>query len=101
MGKLWKKGRGKLGVFQPLHGRWVAEAHTEMGPVRCSRRFEPVLGGNYIELRARWEFGRLAAKPDSKDAKESNPGTPKVGGDSSNMPMVPLERPEPAFPSVE
>jgi len=175
MAKLWKKGRGKLGFFQPLLGRWVADANTEMGPVRCTRGFEPVLGGNYIELRARWEFGRLAAKPDSKDAKDlplagkvyeefalfgvgddgqvafwsftsdgkrshgtvadvtdlhaeavgfeadmpverdrptgrlkaaassgsSNPGTPKVGGDSSNMPMAPLERPVPAFPSVE
>lgn len=70
MGKLWKQGRGKLGFLQPLLGRWVAEAQTEMGPVRCTRAFEPVLGGNYIELRARWEFGRLAAKPDSKDAKD-------------------------------
>ncbi len=31
----------------------------------------------------------------------SNQGTLKVGGDSSNMPMGPLERPVPSFPSVE
>ncbi|MFL6258269.1 MAG: hypothetical protein ACJ76Y_01045 [Thermoanaerobaculia bacterium] len=57
MGKTWEKGRGKLGFLQPLLGRWTAEAKSEMGPVRCARSFEPVLGGSYIRLEARWEFG--------------------------------------------
>ncbi len=28
-----------------------------MGPVRCARQFEAVLGGHYLLLTARWEFG--------------------------------------------
>jgi hypothetical protein len=57
MAKVWKKGRGKLGFLQPLLGRWVAEADTPMGPVRCTRVFELVLNGSYMQLTARWEFG--------------------------------------------
>jgi hypothetical protein len=57
MAKIWKKGRGKLGFLQPLLGPWVAEAETEMGPVRCTRVFEPVLRGSHVQLTARWEFG--------------------------------------------
>src|SRR3954469_4438467 len=58
MGKTWKKGRGKLGFLQPLLGRWTAESKSgEMGPVRCTRSFEPVLGGSYVRLDARWELG--------------------------------------------
>jgi hypothetical protein len=34
-----------------------------MGPVHCTRIFEPVLGGTYIRLTARWEFGPSSAKP--------------------------------------
>jgi hypothetical protein len=55
--KLWKKGRGKLGPFQPLIGDWVATADTPMGPVKVSRSLKPILGGNYLELKVRWEFG--------------------------------------------
>jgi hypothetical protein len=57
MAKLWKKGRGKLGPFVPLHGTWVAEAGSEMGPVRCQRDFKLILGGTYLQLLARWEIG--------------------------------------------
>jgi hypothetical protein len=60
--KLWKKGRGKLGFLQPLLGRWAAEAETPMGPVRCTRAFEPVLHGAYVRLEARWLFGGAAGK---------------------------------------
>lgn len=56
MAKLWKKGRGKLGAFTPLHGAWVADAETQIGPVRCFRKLEPILGSNYLRLDARWEF---------------------------------------------
>jgi hypothetical protein len=57
MAKLWTLGRGKLGPFQPLLGRWVTEADTPMGPVRCTRVLESVLDGHYLRLTARWEFG--------------------------------------------
>lgn len=54
----WKKGRGKLGVLQPLIGTWLAEADSQMGPLKCTRIFEPILGGNYIRLHATWEFSK-------------------------------------------
>ena len=56
--KTWKKGRGKLGALSPLLGSWEARAETSMGGVRCNRCFEPVLGGAYVQLTARWEFGK-------------------------------------------
>jgi hypothetical protein len=63
MAKLWKKGRGKLGFLQPLLGKWVAEADSPMGPVRCTRVFDPVLSGQYVRLTALWQFGEGATKP--------------------------------------
>ena len=54
----WKKGRGKLGVMQPLLGDWVADAETPMGPVRCTRSFAKTLGDNYVLLTAKWHFGK-------------------------------------------
>jgi len=57
MAKTWKKGRGKLGFLQPLLGRWVAETVSEMGPVRCERTLEPVVGGAFVQVTARWEIG--------------------------------------------
>jgi hypothetical protein len=54
----WKKGRGKLGVLAPLIGFWVATADSPMGKLTCSRQLEPVLGGNYIKLVAKWEFSK-------------------------------------------
>jgi hypothetical protein len=62
MPKLWKKGRGKLGPFQPLLGQWLAEAESPMGPVRCTRILEETLGGHYLQLKARWEFS-MKGKP--------------------------------------
>ncbi|MCZ7649139.1 MAG: hypothetical protein M5U26_28440 [Planctomycetota bacterium] len=62
MGATWKKGRGKLGLLQPLLGRWEAEADSPMGPLRCTRVFESVLGGAYVRLEARWVFGAKARK---------------------------------------
>lgn len=52
----WKKGRGKLGIFEPLLGNWEAHAHSPMGKVKCIRKFEKVLAGNYIQLLVKWEF---------------------------------------------
>src|SRR5262245_25293215 len=54
----WKKGRGKLGVMQPLLGAWQAEADSPMGKFNCIRSFRTMLGGKYIELKATWEFSR-------------------------------------------
>ena len=70
MAKHWKKGRGKLGLMEPLLGDWLAEADSPMGPVQCERRLEQVLGGAYIRLEAVWKFskpsGQTAAASSSK-----------------------------------
>lgn len=76
MTKAWKKGRGKLGALAPLLGRWSAAAESPMGPLRCTRVFEAVLGGSYVRLEARWQFG--AAQP--QEAGEPPDGAPKPGG---------------------
>jgi hypothetical protein len=54
----WKKGRGKLGLFAPLIGSWKAEADSPMGKISCTRVFETVLGGQYIQLTAQWKFSK-------------------------------------------
>lgn len=54
----WQKGRGKLGIFAPLLGSWLAEADSPMGAVRCTRSFEKVLGGKYVQLTAVWKFAK-------------------------------------------
>jgi hypothetical protein len=56
MSKQWKKGRGKLGIFEPLIGRWKAEAQTPMGPIKCTRTFSKLHGDKWIILEANWEF---------------------------------------------
>ena len=56
MATRWKKGRGKLGVFAPLHGSWVCETDSERGPLVCTRRLEPTLGGKYLALDVVWDF---------------------------------------------
>lgn len=61
MAKLWKKGRGRLGPFLPLVGDWVATSDSPRGPVRCRRTLEPCLGGHYLRLTVRWEFGAAGA----------------------------------------
>lgn len=53
----WKKGRGKFGILEPLLGKWTASADSPMGKVKCTRAFEKVLNGNYVQLTAKWEFG--------------------------------------------
>lgn len=52
----WTKGRGKLGVLNPLLGTWVAESDSPMGKLTCTRSFKPMLNGHYIELTAQWSF---------------------------------------------
>ena len=53
----WKKGAGKLGVLIPLLGNWQASTESPMGKVTCTRIFIKILGGKYIHLVARWQFG--------------------------------------------
>lgn len=52
----WKKGRGKLGLFDPLLGSWQAEAKSEMGTIKCKREFKKTLSGKYIQMTVNWEF---------------------------------------------
>ena len=84
----WKKGRGKLGMFEPLLGQWRAEAESDMGPVICTRKFSRILDGAYIQLTADWEYSNgsyheiafIGVRPDGKvcfwsftsDKKQSN-----------------------------
>ena len=58
MSKTWKKGRGKLGVLDPLLGEWIADAVTPMGSVRCRRTRAKTLGGTRIEMRVRCAFSK-------------------------------------------
>ena len=58
----WNKGRGKLGIFEPLLGQWRAEAESKMGPVICTRKFSRVLDGAYIQLTADWEYSNKIFK---------------------------------------
>jgi hypothetical protein len=46
-----------LTALAPLLGAWVKETDTPMGRARCTRGFTPALGGAYVELVARWDFG--------------------------------------------
>ncbi|MBL0358874.1 MAG: hypothetical protein IPP72_19295 [Chitinophagaceae bacterium] len=55
---IWKKGRGKLGILQPLLGTWIAETDSPMGKLKCTRSFKLILSGQYIELNAKWEFSK-------------------------------------------
>ena len=55
---MWKKGRGKLGIFEPLTGKWVAnEGSKERTNPQCTRTFEKVLGKSYIQLKVVWLTG--------------------------------------------
>ncbi len=53
----WKKGRGKLGLLEPLIGSWVAGSDTPMGHVKCTRTFAKHHGDKWIILDADWDFG--------------------------------------------
>ena len=41
----WHKGRGKLGLFDPLLGIWETEAKSERGQFKCKREFKKALLG--------------------------------------------------------
>lgn len=54
---MWKKGKGRLGIFEPLLGEWQAEASSELGPVTCQRRFDRILSRAWVQLAASWQVG--------------------------------------------
>lgn len=56
--KRWKKGRGKLGILEPLMGKWRAETDSPVGRISCTRSFEPFLRSSYVLLTAIWEIGK-------------------------------------------
>lgn len=54
----WKKGRGKLGVFDPLIGSWITNKNSKdrMNPA-CIRTYRYGLGKNYIIADINWLLG--------------------------------------------
>ena len=52
--RVWKKGRGKLCVLEPLIGSWKAHAESPIGRVECTRCFTRILGGTCALLEADW-----------------------------------------------
>lgn len=52
----WKKGRGKLGVLDPLLGSWETTTESKLGRVRCTRTLARVLNGTWVQLDACWEM---------------------------------------------
>jgi hypothetical protein len=55
----WKKGRGGLGVLEPLLGQWATETEGpgNFGRIGVTRGFETVLGGAYVRLGVHWNLG--------------------------------------------
>lgn len=54
----WKRGRGKLGILEPLLGKWRAEVSSDMGEVVCVRELRKVLENTYVRLTADWTIGQ-------------------------------------------
>ena len=56
----WKKGRGKLGIFEPLIGNWVANENSkDRQNCMCTREFQKTLAGKYIQLNAVWHLENM------------------------------------------
>ena len=62
--RVWKKGRGKLGLLEPLMGVWKTEADSPMGRIECTRSFTRILAGTCVRLEADWRL------PDGKQYEE-------------------------------
>tara|TARA_R110002073_G_scaffold121834_1_gene264570 strand:+ start:8666 stop:9124 length:459 start_codon:yes stop_codon:yes gene_type:complete len=71
---MWKKGRGKLGLFRPLLGEWVSISASAMGPTRCTRRFEYVLDDKFVQLQAEWVIGDTEAAKHYSERALFGPG---------------------------
>jgi len=53
----WKTGRGKLGVFKPLLGKWACSMDSVRGPFVVTRSMKKVLNDKYVLFKADWVFG--------------------------------------------
>lgn len=54
----WKKGRGKLGIFDPLIGNWATNIGSkDRQKPYCTRSFKMALGNNYIIQDVAWFLG--------------------------------------------
>lgn len=56
---VWSKGRGVLGLLNPLLGEWVTlhAKGTSGAAEMCCRRSFAMLGKGWIELKADWQTG--------------------------------------------
>uniref|UniRef100_UPI004047CD60 hypothetical protein n=1 Tax=Roseivirga sp. TaxID=1964215 RepID=UPI004047CD60 len=54
----WKKGRGKLGIFDPLIGKWICNkgSKNRMQP-ECIREFQYQKGNAFIIQEVTWNLG--------------------------------------------
>jgi hypothetical protein len=50
----WKKGRGRLGVLDPLLGSWIAKGDSQIGNYTCVRTFASALENSCVILDAYW-----------------------------------------------
>lgn len=45
-----------LGPLKPLLGHWTHTGDSDLGPLTCTRRFQPILGGHRVQLDAVWSY---------------------------------------------
>src|ERR1700722_18094121 len=50
----WKKGRGRLGLLDPLLGSWIATGDSHIGQFECVRTFTRALENSCVILDAHW-----------------------------------------------
>lgn len=50
----WRKGRGRLGVLNPLLGKWIAQGDSQRGSFTCVRSFALALENSCVILDAHW-----------------------------------------------
>ena len=52
---IWKKSRGKLGIFEPLLGDWITNKESrDYSKPKCTRKLKKTLDNKYIELKVYW-----------------------------------------------
>ena len=51
---VWKKGRGRLGVLDPLLGSWIAKGDSQIGKYTCERTFTSALSKTCVLMDAHW-----------------------------------------------
>lgn len=57
MSTRWSRGRGRLGLLDPLLGTWVAEGESELGHYRVQRGLERVLQRSHVRMNVHWDLG--------------------------------------------